>query len=191
MYGQISAPTPVVIPARPAPKRRTALIVVGVGFIILVMLALIALSIAVGVVAFFFPRNDAPAYFIGNDNPVAPYQFYGANQQVSPSELHDMGSLTNDNTKDAGLLWFGAIRIIGAAKDWVESVWVHNGKGTALYVESGNVEIMSGSVYVGGNIAISGDFNAPIIDELRERIHSLESAISDLTDAIHGLAGQQ
>ncbi len=191
MYGQINAPTPVVIPARPMRKKRTALIVAGVLFVILAMLALIALSIAVGVVAFFFPRNNDPAYFIGNDNPVAPYQFYGANQQISPDDLRDMGSLTNDNTKDAGLLWFGAIRIIGAAKDWVESVWIHNGKGTALYVESGNVEIMSGSVYVGGNIAISGDFNAPVIDELRQRIHSLESTISDLTDIIHQLNGQQ
>lgn len=187
MYGQISQPTPVVIPARPVRKRRTLAYVAGGIFILLVILGLIAV-VAVGTVfAFFFPKNNAPAYFVENDNPVPSYQFYGANQQVSPTGLRDMGSLTNDNTKDAGLLWFGAIRIIGAAKDWVESVWIHNGKGSALYVESGNVEIISGSVYVGGNIVISGDLISPTIDELRQRTHSLESTISDLTDIIHQL----
>lgn len=149
-------------------KKRSWVTIIGAVLLILVILgAAIVGLVGLGIAGLFFPRDNAGAYFIGNEGQGGAYQFYQANDQINPSDIDisGLGSISNENTKDAGLLWFQSVGILGTHGQQIEAQHIRNGMGTSFLIRDGNAEITEGSLWVKGTI-YADNFEIPNLTQL-------------------------
>jgi hypothetical protein len=166
--------------------KRGVWIALGIILFLLILAAGFCALAGLGTVALFYPKqSDNIVYLAPEENPGSAYQFNAVQNEQALPDLKELGSIDNSNTKNAGLLWFEDIRILGSLGGWMESTHFNNGKGTSFAVEKGNVEILGGSIFVAGDIEIAGDLRSPVITELVDTITTLRDRVRTLENIIN------